>query len=203
MEFKRHNFPKDKMHYIAPSWEELDQLSLDISQQIIAQKKSFDRIVTLAKGGWPMTRSLVDYLEINEVASIGVKFYSGIGQTFDEPQIYQELPISVQGEDILLFDDVADTGSSLLFVKDHLLDGGVGDITTATLFFKPHSKIKPNFFASTTEDWIIFPYDHVEAIKVLGQKWKGQGFDDQEIKSECSLRRCHDSLIIYVLYYLM
>jgi len=168
--------------FLTPSWQELQNHMFTVGKQIREQNLKFDRIVTLAKGGWPMTRTLVDLLEVKEVASIGVKFYCGVGERCEKPLIYQHLPVDITGERILLFDDVADTGESLLFVKDYLHSLGIENIKTATIFYKPHSKIKPDFFAGETSDWIIFPYEVRETITLLAPKWKGDGLKEEEIK---------------------
>ncbi|MBU0978870.1 hypothetical protein KKF92_03540 [Patescibacteria group bacterium] len=181
MEFKPIAFPKCQTQYITPSWPDLDRLAFEVAQAIRSDGLKFDRIVTLAKGGWPMTRSLVDYLQVKEVASIGVKFYAGINQQLKRPQVYQDIPISIKGEDVLLFDDVADTGASFEFVSQLLKKKEVESLTTASLFYKPHSSFKPNFYSSTTSAWIIFPYDAVEGIIALGNQWQKQGYTRQEI----------------------
>lgn len=186
MSLKPIKFKNEKTSYIAPTWKELNQLAFKISKQILKDLQGtslkFDRIVTLAKGGWPMTRSMVDFLSVDKVASIGVKFYSGIYKKLKTPQIYQDLPINIKGERILLFDDVADTGESLIFVKKHLLKKGAKSITTATLLYKPWSKIKPDYFAHTTDTWIVFPYDAIaEAIGTIGNKWQQKGLSKTTI----------------------
>jgi len=175
-------FVKDQTQYLSLSWQQLQNHMFEISLLINQQAIKLDRIITLAKGGWPMTRSLVDLLGVKEVASIGVKFYCGINQRCEKPIIYQQLPIDIIGEKILLFDDVADTGESLLFVKDYLHSMGIEDITTATIFYKSHSKIKPDFYTKQTSDWIIFPYEVRETINLLAPKWKDAGISDSQIK---------------------
>jgi hypoxanthine phosphoribosyltransferase len=183
MEFKEHIFPGDAMRYIAPSWTDLQHLTFLISKQIHAIGMRFDRIITLARGGWPMTRCLVDFLSIEEVASIGVKFYSGLNERFDKPQIYQDLPVSVENERVLLFDDVADTGSSLQFTLKHLLEQKrVKEVTTATLITKPHSRIKPDFFGAETPAWVIFPYDVSAMLTVLKSRWMKQEVEKGEMR---------------------
>ncbi len=174
-------FPSEQTTYVAPSWDELNQLLFAITQQINAKQLKFDRIVTLTKGGWPMSRSLVDFLSIESIASIGVKFYTGINERLQAPTIYQELPVSVVGERVLLFDDVADTGKSLQFVANYLREKGVATLTTATLFYKPHSVIKPDFYGAETTDWIIFPYEMVETLQVLGKRWQVAGIATDEV----------------------
>jgi hypothetical protein len=169
--FEPTNFKNDSISYLTPSWDELNLLTFQVSNQIKQQDQKFNRIVTLAKGGWPMTRSLSDFLDIDQIASIGIKFYCGLNQRLNKPEIYQELPVEVRGEQLLLFDDVADTGESLVFTIGHLMDKGAKEVKTASLFYKPHSKIKPNFFGAQTDSWIIFPFEHCEMVKTLHEKW--------------------------------
>lgn len=176
-------FLGESINYLTPTWDEMNELAFKISQKMLTDGKKFDRIVTLAKGGWPMTRSLVDFLSIKEVASIGIKFYSGINQRFPEPKIYQDFPVSLTDEQVLLFDDVADTGESFKFTKDHLLKGNVQSLTTAALFYKPHSAFKPDYYGFKTSAWIIFPYEVVEAMIFLANKWTKQGLTPATINT--------------------
>jgi hypothetical protein len=175
------SFPEEDIKYLTPSWGQMNQLAFDISKNIELDGNEFDRIVTLAKGGWPMTRSLVDFLQIDEVASIGVKFYKGVDERYEHPRIYQDIPVSIQGETVLLFDDVADTGESLEFTINYLKTRGAAKIKTATLYYKPHSKITPDYYGQKTDSWIVFPYDVVEMIETFSKKWTEAGLSEQEI----------------------
>lgn len=168
--------------FLVPSWEELEELTFQLAEQIKASGVEIDRIVTLAKGGWPMSRSLVDFLQVPSIASVGIKFYAGINKRLRQPYIYQNLPVTVHGEKVLLFDDVADSGYSLMFARKYLLDNGVKEVITATLFYKPKSKVKPDFFAYETSAWIIFPYEKIETVKNLTNTWQKAGIDKVVIK---------------------
>ncbi len=179
--FPEISFAGDKARYITPSWADLDHLTLRIAAAIKNANHQFDLVVALAKGAWPMSRSLVDYTGIKELASLGVKFYQGINQRLKKPVIYQELPVSVQDKRILLFDDVADTGESLRFAKEYLLKQGAKEVVVATLFYKPWSVLEPDFYGSTSEAWIIFPFEIREMILLLGKNWQEQGIVPEEI----------------------
>lgn len=181
MEIRLAAFDHDNVEYFVPSWFDMDEIIFNIAKEISEDGLKFDRIVTLAKGGWPMSRSLVDYTGIQEVASIGLKFYSSINERLEKPVIYQDLPVDVEGENILLFDDVADTGESLQFVFDYLKEREVKSITVACLFYKPHSVIKPEYYGDETKNWIIFPYELKETMDVLVPKWTKQGVTDTDI----------------------
>lgn len=175
------SFPPDETTYVAPTWQQMEQLTIAVSKQISQSNKPIDLIVTLAKGGWPMTRSLADFLQIDEIASIGVKFYSGINEKLPKPNVYQDLPIDVVGKNVLLFDDVADSGGSLQFVSDLLQHRDVASVTTATLFYKEHSVVKPDHFAFTTNAWIIFPFEKREMGELLTQKWQKLDLQEEQI----------------------
>ncbi len=66
----------DKISYIAPSWEEMGALCFNLAKQILDRGKKYDRVVALAKGGWTWARTLVDYLQIEDIASMQIKFYT-------------------------------------------------------------------------------------------------------------------------------
>ena len=176
-------FPPDPVSYICPTWDQLEQLTLQVAQNVLKSQDQPEIIVTLAKGGWPMTRSLADFLQVDEIASIGVKFYAGIHQRLPEPQIYQDLPIDVAGKRLLLFDDVADSGGSLKFVSDLLAERNAASVTMATLFYKTHSSVKPDFYVATTDAWIIFPFEKKEMSQLLREKWRAQSISPTETES--------------------
>ncbi|MEK7513347.1 MAG: phosphoribosyltransferase family protein [Patescibacteria group bacterium] len=201
MSLKNISFPAEDTHYICPTWDEMNDLAFKISQAIIKDKHKFDRIVTLAKGGWPLTRSMVDFLNVDKVASIGVKFYRrGIYKKLAQPEIYQDLPEPIKDENILLFDDVADSGGSLEFVKRHLEVQGSHTITTATLFYKPWSTFKPDYYGHETDAWIAFPYDAVhDGMFLLAKNWQAKGLSKPTIISRLTKMGINQSWIKYYL----
>jgi len=48
-------------------------------------------------------------------------------------------------------------------------------VKTVTVYYKPHSTFKPDFFADTTRNWIIFPWERLEAAKLLLEEAKAEG----------------------------
>ncbi len=174
-------FPQEQLTFIAPGWQKLQDLTFKMAKEVRDSELQFDRVVTLAKGGWPMSRTLADFLEISEVQSMGLKFYKGIDSRMAKPVIYQDLPVDVSGESILLFDDVADTGESLAFAIDYLLERGAALITTACIYYKKRSRVKPSFFATQVDGWIVFPYELLETLRILATGWLAEGVTPEEV----------------------
>lgn len=197
MQFEQIVFDHDSAKYIAPSWLDLDHLSFMLASQIIETGEKFDLVVALAKGAWPMSRTLVDYLAMRDLVSLGIRFYSGINQRLSEPEVYQDLPVSVKDKRILLFDDVADTGESLIFASDYLLGQGATEVKTATLFFKERSAIIPDYYASITSAWIIFPFEVREMTKLLSNNWRAQGIDEVTIEERLKKFNFPEKIIKY------
>ena len=197
MQFDHIVFDNDPAQYITPSWQDLDQLSFELAKQVIGSGEKFDLVVALAKGAWPMSRALVDYLAMSNLVSLGIRFYSGINQRLKEPEVYQDLPVKVKGKRILLFDDVADTGESLIFASDYLLEQGAALVKTATLFFKERSAITPDYYASRTNAWIIFPFEIREMSQLLSNNWLKQGLAESAINARLKKLNFNEKIMQY------
>lgn len=181
MIFKKISFDGGKNFFIAPTWNQLGHLCFKLSKQINHQGKKYDRIVVIAKGGLTWSRVLSDYLLIPNIETIRVKLYRGIGKAFKKPQVIQEIRADITGEKILLFDDVADSGLTLEFVEKLLLKRGAKSVDTSALFFKPSSKVTPDFFDHQTDAWIVFPHELREFIEETSKDWLEKGLSRKQI----------------------
>ncbi|MFC1653472.1 phosphoribosyltransferase [Patescibacteria group bacterium] len=170
----------EEQEYLYPNWQKMGEITVSLANKIKESEKIFDRVVALAKGGLSWNRQLQDLLNIKNASSIQVRFYKGINNTQKRPIVVQSLPVTIEDEDILIFDDIADTGESLKMAKEYLLNHGAKSIKTATMFEKPWSSIKPDYFGEKTEAWVIFPHDAVENIMLLKKKWDKIGQEEFE-----------------------
>lgn len=172
----------DDVSYVCPSWENMGEMTFLLAQEIIKSGQKFDRLVALAKGGWTWSRTLVDYLEIENMSSTRLKSYAGGVNSNGKVKVIQPLADSVDGERILLFDDVADSGNTLVKAKEYLELLGSKEVSTATLCFKPRSCFRPDYYAFFTKSWVVFPHDTHEFIKLSSIKWLAEGVLKKEIR---------------------
>jgi uncharacterized protein len=183
--FKKTQFLKESWSYIAPTWEDMGQICLDLGVEILNSKKRFDTLVTLAKGGWTWARTMADILQIYELASFKLTFYdsSQPGIKLAKPLLELPLTIPLAKKKVIIFDDVNDSGDSLKYALEYLEHFGPASITSATLFHKPQfAKIRPDFVGSETDAWIVFPHERREVIDGLALKWRKIGLKTPEIK---------------------
>jgi len=153
------------MRFEKPSWNKIDRMCEELAKKIKKSGFEPDLIVGIARGGWVPARILSDILNNKSIASIGVVFYKGIGTTARKPELTHKLPVNIKGKRILMVDDVADTGESLVFAKKKLT--GAKEVKVATLHMKPWSKFKPDFYINTTDAWLVYPWERRETLRKL------------------------------------
>lgn len=181
----------DSRKYVAPEWDHIYSMLLELAIRIRKSGFKPDVIVGISRGGWVPARILSDLLQNSNVANMKVEFYTGIAQTAAKPRVTQPISGEIAEKSALVVDDVSDTGESLKVVTEHLLAKGASSIKTVTIYFKPHSVFKPDYFADSTSDWIIFPWERLEATERLIEEAKEQGRDIKSVKTilkKCKLR---------------
>ena len=147
-----------------------------------------DVIVGVSRGGWPPARVMSDLLGNSNIANMKVEFYKDIGVRSKKPRITQPVTAKVTGRRVLVVDDVADTGHSLKVVADHLHRKGVKDLKVCTIYMKPKSVFRPDFYAATTRKWIIFPWERLEAVRLIAKR-----FDSRKAPLSSVVRELRDS----------
>ncbi len=169
------------MEYLRLSWDDIEN-DCKILAKKIQEKIQFDIIVGIGRGGWVPARILSDILANDDLHTMRVKFYTAIGKTAKEPLITHPTQFDVTGKNILLVDDIADTGGSLITAIDHLKKRGSGEIFVVTLIRKPTSKFTPDIFVRETSAWVIFPWEVNETIRNLRKSARSEDELREEMK---------------------
>lgn len=119
----------------------------------------------IARGGLVPARILADLLRIDELAILTVEYYSGIGQAMKEPILKQGLQTPVFDKRILLVDDISDSGKTLQLAKENIMEHGPKEIRIATVYCKPGTVTKPDYFEKETRHWVVFPWETKETLE--------------------------------------
>ena len=170
------------MELEAVSWDEIYTMLVNLADKIKKDRFKPDVIVGVSRGGWPPARVLSDLLENPELANVKVEFYVGVNETKKEPVITQPISVPVKNKKVLVVDDVADTGRSLLLVRQHLLENGAKEVKVATIYYKPWSKIIPDYYERETNCWIVFPWERRETVRNVLEKLMKKGKTVEEVK---------------------
>jgi hypoxanthine phosphoribosyltransferase len=154
-----------------PTWEELHSYAKDVSNKI--KKSGFhpDIIIGLSRGGLVPARLLSDFLHIKKCYTIKVDHW-GLTATKDgQAKVSQSLNVDLTGKNVLIVDDITDTGQSMMLSRDHIAGLKPKEIRTATLIHLKTSKFMPDFYGREMDwFWIIFPWNRREDLVNLTQK---------------------------------
>ncbi len=157
-------FP-EKFKCLITNWDYMDGLCRKVASQIKEDGFKPEIIVALARGGWFAGRVLCDLLGLSDLTSLKIEHYVGTAAKSGEVKIRYPLPNgSVDGKEVLVVDDIADTGESLRIAKSHVIEEGANEVKTATLQLLYTSKFIPDYFGEYLEEWawVVFPWNFIE-----------------------------------------
>src|SRR5205823_12243973 len=81
-----------------------------------------DFILGISRGGLLVAGALAYALGVKNTFTISVEFYTGVDERLDMPIVLPPVPdlVDLHSANVLIADDVADTGQTLVLVKDFL-----------------------------------------------------------------------------------
>lgn len=169
-----------ELEFEVPSWNQIYRMLLSLADEIRKNGFKPDVIVGVSRGGWPPARVLSDLMDNPNLANVRAEFYLGVAETKDEPVLTQPVSVDVAGKRVLVVDEVADTGKSLRLVKAHILERGASEVKIATVYYKPWSIVKPDYYVKETGCWVVFPWEIKETVRKIVEKCKGK----EELENE-------------------
>ncbi len=170
------------MEFIVQNWEQAYNDTLHLYEMMKISNCNPDVIIGIARGGWIPARLLADFYSMKNLANIKVEAYSIMGEEEVKPKITQGLNINIRDKNILIVDDVADSGKSLKVILDALVDKRAKSIKTATLFYKTRSIVIPDYYVKKTDAWVVFPWEIFETTEELIPKFIQEGLTLEESK---------------------
>lgn len=170
------------MNYKTISWRTFHTSLLSLAKNIQNQQKKLDIIVAISRGGLTSAHILSDLLKL-PVATITITSYTGIAQK-KTPRMSFDVGGILKNKNILLVDDVSDTGDTFLHAIAYLKKRNAGHILTASVHVKPHARYVPDFFVHKTNAWIIYPYEMRESIEELTHHFIKKGYAPGIIKRQ-------------------
>jgi hypoxanthine phosphoribosyltransferase len=169
------------------TWGEIDAWADAVARKIEGSGFKPDIVVGLTRGGWIPARMLCDQLVCKNLFSIKVEHWGITAQTDMKAKLVQELAIDVKGKNVLLVDDITDTGDSLALSLEHVRAKGPKSVKAATLLHINHSKVVPDFYGEEVPKeewrWFIFPWNFKEDIRNLIDKLSYDGSDPRDLAS--------------------
>lgn len=101
-------------------------------------------LVSILKGSLPFLADLMRRIEVPlSVDFMEVSSYGATTESSGVVRIVKDIANSVEGRDVLVVEDIVDTGSTLAFVLEHLRSQRPASVRLCTLLDKPARRIVP------------------------------------------------------------
>jgi hypoxanthine phosphoribosyltransferase len=144
-------------HFI--TWDAFNNYVDNLSQKIRENIDTADYdIVGISRGGLILAAALGYALKIKNVYSVGIRSYSNNDTQDEEIEVYQHLNLGNLRHNLLVVDDVSDTGNTFLYLQKLLIDK---ETTTVSLAVKDKTKCVSDYNALrlNSDIWVVFPWD--------------------------------------------
>lgn len=136
------------------SAEQIDQRNTELAKSIAEKGQKDLLVISILKGSFVFAADLIRALHkvglAPEVEFITLSSY-GAGTKAGEVKILRDVDSNVAGRDVLLIDDILESGNTLKFARDLMLSRGAAKVEVAVLLDK-HSRRK----ADVNADYVGF-----------------------------------------------
>lgn len=159
------NTPEPVLRCEVVGWALVYRLASKLARIIRAADFHPDIVVAIARGGWIPARLLCDHLDLYNLVSLRIAHYIGAEKSEQARMVYP-LGVDIRGKDVLLVDDVSDSGDTLQLALKHIREQEPHQLRVAVLHHKPCASMKPDFFAKQVIAWrwITYPWALVEDL---------------------------------------
>lgn len=132
---------------------EVYEMAYKVSLKITESATDIDVVVGIARGGFPPARLMCDFLNIKTLTAVQVQHYTGGGKENEEAEISDPVDMDLKGKNVLIADDINDSGKTLIAVVEHIKTKDAADIKTAVLHEKRNTSMKADFVGDYLNDW--------------------------------------------------
>jgi hypoxanthine phosphoribosyltransferase len=142
------------------SWERATALSRQLAGMIKASHFRPEFVVAIGRGGFVPARVVCDSLLITNLTSIRIEHWGTAATRYERAQIRFPLSIDIEGCDLLVIDDVTDTGETLGVAMEYLSKKNAGSIRSGVLQHKSSSSFVPDYYPELITEWrwIVYPW---------------------------------------------
>lgn len=151
-----HSFPVQLV-----SWEDSARLARSLAGFLKEERaRQPDLVIAIGRGGYVPARVVCDELLTTHLTSIRLEHWGPAASRKETALVQYPLACSVEGMDLLVIDDVTDTGETLITAVDYLHQLRPARIRTGVLHHKISSAFTPDYYAElvTNWRWVIYPW---------------------------------------------
>jgi hypoxanthine phosphoribosyltransferase len=147
------------------SAEEIAARVKELAQEIAASEPKRLLAIIVLKGGFMFAADLVRALSLKsvrlEIEFISLSSYGTRQKSSGEVRIVRDIEVEVSGRDVLIIDDVLDSGLTLKFARDLMISRGARRAAIAVMVNKPEGRraqIEADYVGFTCPNYFVVGY---------------------------------------------
>ena len=159
------------------SWADVDGWADRLAGAVRRAGAVPETIVGLTRGGWVPARLVADRLGVHRLVSLRAQHW-GLTATRDGAAALTEgLSGPVEGQTVLVVDDITDTGESLRLAVEHVRAARPRRTESAAFLHIAGASFAPTYFAEELARaawvWVVFPWNYWEDLAALAHRAAG------------------------------
>jgi len=143
------------------SWSDIIGLSLTIAEEVRTYRPTV--IIAIMRGGIYPALIIASRLGIDRLYTVEFRRYSDEKPPRDiygEPKLLRDDSPRLDGERVLIVDDVARTGSTLRAAMEVMITKGVSEVRSAVLIIRSQELVcPPDYYATFMSACPLFPWE--------------------------------------------
>ncbi|BAN90761.1 phosphoribosyltransferase family protein [Aeropyrum camini] len=156
-----------RVELIHLTWRDIEHAVSDVADKIVRSGFEPEVIVGILRGGIVPALLLADALGVKNIGVVEIKLYTSVGVRKPRPFLRQPLVIEVKDKNVLIVDDVSDSGLTLQHAIEAVDLYLPAQVKTATLYIKPWTNLVPDYYSKSLDKWIVFPWERREVEEEL------------------------------------
>ncbi|MEO3993051.1 MAG: phosphoribosyltransferase [Desulfurococcaceae archaeon TW002] len=153
-------------------WSRALSMCYRLAEIILDSGENFTTVVTISRGGLVPARIVSDVIGVDDFHVVRSRFWGVGGRILKEPEISYYSGIDLKNKEVLIVDEVVDTGTTMSRIARLVSDLGALKIKTAVLHYKTSSSFLPDYYVERVEKWvwIYYPWSFSETLFELSRQ---------------------------------
>ena len=147
---------------------EVYEMAYNLARKIQEAGESYDAVVGISRGGLPPSRMMCDFLNIKTLTTMQILHYESAAKVRDKVRVSDPIKIDLEGKNVLVVDDVNDTGETLKAACDHIGSLNPSLMKTAVLHEKSGTSFKADYSGGYLSEWKWLIYQWAVTEDILG-----------------------------------
>ena len=152
----------NKVFELLLSANKIDEINSRLASNLNADYKDKDPIIlSVLDGSFMFCADLLRKLEFSHLFKfVKISSYSGMEST-GEIKIETALDVNLKGQEVLIIEDIVDTGRTMTSFVEYLQDKGAKNIKICTLLFKPdalQTKLSLDYVGTEIKNEFVLGY---------------------------------------------